>query len=355
MENAPVGFQMFELVDKNDLGSFTFRATNIECGRQTGMDMKQFIGQSIREAMPDVLNMNVLHLYEEALISKKTVDLGVVEYGDKKVNLGHYKVEVYHIDNKHVGVIFNNITAQIEAETRLKKKIAEVEENAREMEEITYIASHDLQEPLTTIKSMTEWLRQRYEPDLDEQGKKGVNFVIQSVSRMKVLIMDLMDFSRIGQDVMPNEKIDIRELLEDMISDLASAEGMSEAKVTVGEMPTINGYRTGLRLLFQNLISNSLKFRADNIQPAINIESKETETHWQFSVKDNGIGIEKKYLKEIFSIFQRLHSRDEYEGTGIGLAHCRKVIELHEGKIWVESKVGKGSTFYFTIAKKRLR
>ncbi len=287
--------------------------------------------------------------------SNDIVDLGMVEYGDEKVEKSFFNIQAYPVDGNFVGVVFSNITKQLEAESRLKIKIKEVEENAREMEQITYIASHDLQEPLTTIKSMVEWLRNKYEDKLDTQGKKGVNFIIQSVSRMTMLVKDLMDFSKIGLELQESKEVDTQVLIEEVISDLSASIELATATIEVDDLPVINGFCTDLRLLFQNLISNALKFRQEELPCKIKIEAKELEKYWQFCISDNGIGIDEKYLTKIFSIFKRLHGKQEYEGTGIGLAHCKKVVERHEGKIWVESERETGSSFYFTLAKKLLR
>ncbi len=353
MESAPVGFQMLELMDSDDLGTFTFRATNKACELQTGVDMKQFVDTSLWESMPDVVtkNMPSLLLYKRALDEKTTLDVGVVEYGDSKVKLGFYKVQVYHIHKNYIGIIFNNITAQIQAETQLRKKIKEVEENAKEMEQITYIASHDLQEPLTTIKSMVEWLRNRYEGELDDQGSRGVEFVIQSVGRMKLLIKDLMDFSRIGQEVQAVEEVNTQILVEEVITNLSASINQAKAVFELGDLPIVNGFRTDLRLLFQNLLSNSIKFRNPDTPTKIIVEVEDKENYWQFCIIDNGIGIDEKFWEKIFSMFKRLHPKNEYVGTGIGLAHSKKVVERHQGKIWVESEEGVGSSFYFTLAK----
>ncbi len=355
MENAPVAFQLFELVDENDLGSFTYRAVNIASEIETGANVKSFIGKTLREAAPEFLKTGYQHIYKQALDEQETKDIGIFEYGDKKIKTALFDVKVYPINKSFVGVIITNVTKQIDAENKLKIKIKEVEENAKEMEQITYIASHDLQEPLTTIKSMVEWLRQRYEHKLDDKGKKGVEFVIDSVSRMKTLIKDLMDFSKIGQELTEVEEINTQILVKEVISDLDTSVKQAGAKITISELPILKAFRTDLRILFQNLISNSIKFRNPNSSVKITVQAEEKDKYWQFCIADNGIGIDKKYQNKIFAIFKRLHGREYYDGTGIGLAHCKKVVERHEGEIWVESEEGKGSSFYFTLAKKLLR
>ena len=166
---------------------------------------------------------------------------------------------------------------------------------------------------------------------------------------MQALIKDLLDYSLIGHDK-KMEALDLNTVLKDVIGDLDSSIKESNAKIIAGKLPVINGYRE-MSSLFQNLISNAIKYRKADTPLVIKINAEEKETEWVFSFQDNGIGIEKEYQERIFIIFQKLHNREEYAGTGIGLSQCKKIVELHGGRIWVESDFGKGSTFYFTINK----
>jgi light-regulated signal transduction histidine kinase (bacteriophytochrome) len=166
---------------------------------------------------------------------------------------------------------------------------------------------------------------------------------------MSTLITDLLNYSRIGKDTTLSQ-IDCNELLKEILQDITATLEESGAVINSEKLPIINGY-SYLKSLFQNLIINAIKFRKNDTKTIINISVQDKNTEWLFAIKDNGIGIEKEYHDRIFLIFQRLHSRAEYQGTGIGLAHCKKIIELHGGKLWLESELGKGSTFYFTIPK----
>ena|SRR5690242_12080747 len=165
---------------------------------------------------------------------------------------------------------------------------------------------------------------------------------------MKVLIKDLLDFSRIGKKG-NLERVDCNNVVNEVLADIALAIKESGANISIQNLPVICAYPTEIKQLFQNLLTNAIKFRKPGVSPQISICVKETKEGWEFSVKDNGIGIDKKYNDKIFVIFQRLHNRTEYEGSGIGLAHCKKIVELHGGNIWVESKPGEGCTFHFTI------
>ncbi len=223
-----------------------------------------------------------------------------------------------------------------------------------ELEQFAFIASHDLQEPLHTVTSFSNFLLEDYYDQLDDMGKENLVYIKEGCDRMSILIRSLLDYSRIGAN-RKLENIDSKKLLNNTIKNFTATIEETGAKVILGNMPKIKGYRVELGLLFQNLISNGIKFRKHNKTPIIHIYGEKLEktdvfdSRWQFHVKDNGIGISEKHQNEIFNIFKRLHARDEYEGTGIGLAHCKKIIGFHNGDISVTSKKGEGSRFSFTI------
>jgi signal transduction histidine kinase len=223
----------------------------------------------------------------------------------------------------------------------------------KEMEQFAYVASHDLQEPLRTTSGFVELLQQQYHGKLDKKADKYLDFISDSTTRMKVLIKDLLDFSRIGTKG-ELEKIDSNMVLRNVLADITAAVQEAKADIRHTELPVINGYPTEIKLLFQNLVINAIKFRKKDTVPQIYINAHEINGHWEFAFKDNGIGIQKQNSERIFDIFQRLHTRTEYEGSGIGLSHCKKIVELHHGKIWVESSPGEGSIFYFTIPQKNI-
>ncbi len=246
-----------------------------------------------------------------------------------------------------------DITERREAEDRQKEYAQDLKQKNIELEQFAYVASHDLQEPLRTVSGFVELLKRHYKEETNENVIKYINYITDASDRMRRLVQDLLDYSRLGRERIL-EPIDCNSLVQEVLSDLTMAIQESKAVIKIDALPLISGYCTEMKLLFQNLLSNSLKFRKPDEPPVINISVTTREDCWQFSVADNGIGIDEKYWERIFVIFQRLHTKNEYEGTGIGLAHCKKITELHNGKIWVDSKRGDGATFYFTIKKRNV-
>jgi light-regulated signal transduction histidine kinase (bacteriophytochrome) len=217
----------------------------------------------------------------------------------------------------------------------------------KEIEQFAYIASHDLQEPLRTISNYTGLFQKG---KLGEEADKHLEFIAGATRRMQSLIRDLLDYSRIEADK-NKTAVDCTSLIADITSDMTVLITESKAVISAKQLPVVNGYLSGLKSLFQNLITNAIKFREEGTCPVVTITAQAKDKEWLFAVKDNGIGIDKQYYKKLFIIFQRLHNKDQYSGTGIGLAQCKKIVDLHGGKIWVESEPGSGSTFYFTIPK----
>jgi PAS domain S-box-containing protein len=233
-----------------------------------------------------------------------------------------------------------------EASLALKNK--ELKLKNKELEHFAYVASHDLQEPLRTTSSFVDLLRQQYKGKLDERADKYLHYITESSDRMKVLITDLLDYSRIGNKKELKE-VDCNTLLHEVLQDLGAVIKETGANIEVGSLPVISGYQTEMKQLFQNLVVNAIKFREKNTIPRISISADKDDVYWNFTVRDNGIGIEEDHKDRIFVIFQRLHTRTEYEGSGIGLAHCKKIVGLHGGEIWVESVPGEGASFHFKI------
>jgi PAS domain S-box-containing protein len=217
-----------------------------------------------------------------------------------------------------------------------------------EIEQLTYIAAHDLSEPLVTLTNFTQLIHEEYAGKLDEEGNKSIDFIYYSATRMKSLVKGILDYSRLGKESILSS-VDCHKIACEVLIYLKDSITVSSAKINLNQLPVVNGFETEIILLFQNLINNAIKFRKKGIFPEINISAKLLDNEWHFTVEDNGIGINEHDREKVFVIFKRMVKRDEYEGTGIGLAHCKKIVELHGGRIWVESNYNGGSAFNFTI------
>ncbi len=242
-----------------------------------------------------------------------------------------------------------DITERKEFEEKLRQNNIQLDLKNKELEQFAFVASHDLQEPLRTISSFTELLTDEYAAKFDNNANTYVRFISQSAMRMRDLITALLEYSRLGNKIIL-EQTDCNEILNHALENLQISIKESGAVIKAEHLPVLKAYPIELELLFQNLIGNAIKFRKKEVIPEINIKAKKREHEWEFSFADNGIGIDQKHFEKIFLLFQRLHSSDNYKGSGIGLSHCKKIVELHNGRIWVESKAGEGSVFYFTIA-----
>ncbi|MEG4496390.1 MULTISPECIES: PAS domain S-box protein [unclassified Microcoleus] len=241
-----------------------------------------------------------------------------------------------------------NITDRKQAEQQMLQLTEDLKRSNEELEQFAYVASHDLQEPLRAVTSYTQLLAQRYQGNLDDRADKYINYIVDGATRMQQLINDLLAYSRLGTRGHEFEEADCNAAVEKSLCNLQIAIAEKKAAITCEAMPTVMADESQLVQLFQNLIGNGIKFCRQDI-PLIHIAARRQESEWLFSVRDNGIGIDPQYADRIFIIFARLHSRRQYSGTGIGLAMCKRIVERHGGRIWVESQEGKGATFYFTI------
>ncbi|UBV44040.1 hypothetical protein LAJ19_10235 [Deinococcus taeanensis] len=231
----------------------------------------------------------------------------------------------------------------------LQQRTRELERSNAELERFAYVASHDLQEPLRTIASFSELINRRYGADLDDKGRRYLELVTRGAERMKVLIDDLLVFSRLNVVQEELTPLPLEGPLQDAVDSLQGAIGESGAHVTWEALPQVLGVRSELAQLFQNLLGNAIKFQRPGVAPQVHVQAARDGNCWHVQVHDNGIGFEPQYAERIFQIFQRLHGRDEYQGTGMGLAIVRKIMEHHGGRVWAQAQPGQGSVFHLTL------
>ena len=292
-----------------------------------------------------------------ALFVSKSISrpIQVLQKGVEIVGSGNLNHKIGITAKDEIGRLsqaFDDMTENLKRITASRDELndimMELERSNQELQQFAYVASHDLQEPLRMVAGFTRLLERRYKDKLDQDAREFINFAVDGAVRMQKLIDDLLTYSRVGMHNIPFEPADCNRLLDQAITNLRVAIEESQAVITSSNLPTATCNGSQMVQLFQNLLSNAIKFRGAET-PRIRIAAEHRDSEWLFSFRDNGIGIDPHYKDRIFQIFQRLHSRDEYEGTGIGLALCMKIVELHKGKIWMESEEGKGATFYFTL------
>jgi len=252
-------------------------------------------------------------------------------------------------DKDHMSGVLIDVTEHKQAEEKLKQLAEKLSVSNKDLEQFAYVASHDLQEPLRMVASYIQLLQRRYKGNLTSEADEFINYAIDGVVRMKTLINDLLIYSRVNTREFPPEPVDCNKVMQQVITTLKTSIEENSAVVNYGNLPTVNANQTQLIQLFQNLISNAIKFKKHDVKPVVNVSAKHSGHEWMLSVSDNGIGIDKEFSDKIFVIFQRLHNNHDYPGTGIGLAICKKIVEKLGGHIWVESEPGAGATFNFTV------
>lgn len=286
---------------------------------------------------------HVVESGEPELVDESTFE----EVIEDKATVGYFESRATKLGDGFA-VTWRDITARKRAEIQLQRRAEELARSNAELEQFAYVASHDLQEPLRIVSGYLELLMKRYRGKLDQDADEFVGFIMDATQRMQRLIRDLLAYSRVITHGQLQQPTDIDEALDRALANLLMPIEETGAVITRDPLPTLPADAGQMSQLFQNLISNALKFHNQTL-PKIHISAEQKGDYWQFSVRDNGIGIDAEYAERIFVLFQRLHTREEYPGTGIGLAICKKIVERHGGRIWVESSAGKGATFYFTL------
>jgi PAS domain S-box-containing protein len=257
---------------------------------------------------------------------------------------------VYLVDGeKVIQCNVRDITARRRAEETLGQVVNELQRSNEDLQQFAYVASHDLQEPLRMVTGFLTLLQERYRGQLDGKAQEYIGYSVEGATRMSALIRDLLEYAKVGANGQQTAPVDLSAVADTVKANLRAAIEESNAVITHEPLPTLTADARQMRQLFQNLIGNALKFRVEGRRPEVHMAALQEGGEWLFRVKDNGIGIDPNQSKRLFKLFQRLHGREEYPGTGIGLAICRKIVEGHGGRIWVESVSGEGSTFCFTL------
>lgn len=346
-EHAP---DMYALIDAD---SGTIDSCNQTFARELGYDVSEVVG-SDEEQFFEENSTTALQRIRETLEETDEIDNVEVEMrrADGSTFAGSLSATAFRKDGELVAIhsSIRDISTLKETECELRRRTEQLERSNEQLEQFAYLASHDLQEPLRMVASYTQLLEKRYRDELDDQARQYIDYAVEGAERMKQLINDLLTYSRVGGPDSQFERVDTDALLEDVEANLRMTIGESGATIHWSELPDVEGDYSQLLQLFQNLVENGIKFR-DDTPPRIEIASEpaEREGMCQFSVTDNGIGFEPENAERIFQIFQRLHERNEYEGTGTGLAIVKKIVDNHGGEIEVESEPGEGTTFRFTL------
>ena len=310
---------------------------------------ENFIPHDIKHDVEGIYNKimsdELVEYYENNILTKS---------GEERIIAWHNNI-LKNENNDVIGCISSgeDITNRKLAENQIKRASQELKRSNEELEQFAYVSSHDMQEPLRVVSSYCQLLKEKYYQKMDEDGKKYLDYSIDATFRMKILIKELLDFYRVGRKDIPFELIDLNDLVKEVLKDFERSIKNEKIKIIIeNNMPEIFAIEFRIKQLLTNLLSNSIKFRGKNpTEIRIGCCEESTETHWLFYISDNGVGIPSEFYERIFGVFKRLYSIEEYPGTGIGLALCKRIVETHGGKIWVDSEVNKGSCFYFTISK----
>lgn len=334
-----------------DLHTYQFLDVNQMAILQYGYSREEFLSMSAIDIRPEEEKENFVKLDRSFTIDSENYNKGIWKHKKKDGTIILVEIFVHEIvfEGKKARIILSeDITKRLEAEKLLAENLKELERSNRELEEFAYIASHDLQEPLRMVVSYMQLLERRYKGKLDNDADEFIHYAVDGASRMKRLINDLLNYSRLNKEGQISQ-VNMNEIVNEVIQNLSASIKESNTTINYPVLPIISSEKTQMVQLFQNLISNAIKFSKDKRHPEININFVQQANYWQFSISDNGIGIDQQYSDKVFIIFKQLHTKSKFGGTGIGLAIAKKIVERHGGKIWFESEPGKGTTFYFTL------
>ena len=320
--------------------------------RITGYTKAEALGRNCRFLQGPESQPEIVALLHDAVVQKKECQTAIKNYR-KDGSLFWNEIKITPVRDTsgrliHFVGVSTDVTERVEAQAAMDRVLAELHRSNLELEQFAYMVSHDLQEPLRMVASYTQLLSRRYRGALDATAQEFIDYAVEGAQRMQQFIQDLLQYSRVGTHGRPFERLHVAEVVQRAMENLRFSIEEKKAQIHTGELPELDADPVQLGQLFQNLIGNALKFCGS--EPVrIEITATRVNQAWEFVVRDNGLGIESKDFERIFVIFQRLHTRQEYSGTGIGLAICKRIVERHGGRIWVESEIGKGAAFHFTI------
>lgn len=344
----PIGVGIFKINDLDSINDIEYIFMNEVILFEMKKNKEEVLGKKIIEVAPEAYEHEggrfVMDTYRKVAKEGGEVNLGLVEYSNHMV-AGTYECSVHYIKENYVYVMLKNVTELEKAKRELEKANIQLELKNKEVQEFVYIASHDIQEPLRSISSMIEMFQEDYGEVLDDQAKEYCEIIMNRSKRLRSIVSGILNYSKIGQDSERTE-INTDEMLAEIIDDLSNIIKRTNATVKINELPSIMGSKNEIRMLFQNLLANAIKFSREGVDPIVHVG---VDQNSNFFVRDNGIGIKEEDKKSVFQIFKRLNSKSEFEGSGIGLAHCLKIITKYGGEINLESEFGKGTTFYFNL------
>jgi len=339
------GFCIIEMIfdEKEDPIDYRFLQVSPSFEKQTGLKDAQ--GKRMLELTPQ----HEKHWFE---IYGKIALTGQPARFENRAEQLHRWYEVYALPfgepaARQVAIFFNDITERKRAQDEIQQKAEELKRSNEELEQFAYVASHDLQEPIRKIVGFSQIFASNFEGKIDEKSKEHLDYVVDGAKRMQALIQDLLLYSRVGRHELVLEILDFNGIVKEAVSNLELAIKETKAEIIYSHLPSLSAHKSFMVQLFQNLISNSLKYRSEKT-PRIEITAQQKNDLWEFTVADNGIGIDFQFANKLFVIFQRLHPKGKYPGTGIGLAVCKRMVEMHKGKIWIEPHTG-GAMFKFTL------
>lgn len=379
-------FQMFKQVFEKEIYEGKFELVNANNGEEaynilennldieiilTDINMPEMDGltllSKIRKLNP-LYRVVVITAYGDMKNIREAMNLGAYDFIIKPIDLKDLRntvrktvEELYWTKESFLAIakntvlqasnrrLYEEIQRRKKIEAELAATLEKLKTSNNDLQQFAYSASHDLQEPLRMINSYIQLIQQRYKDKLDSDANEFIHFIVDGAHRMQNLIYGLLEFSRVGIKGKIFEEIDLTEVVVDAIKNLSTNIQNTSTQIDYKKLPTVVGDKSQLISLFQNVIGNGMKFQKDGNTPLIKIHAKKQDNIWQIAISDNGLGIAEDYLEKVFVVFQRLHTHTEYTGTGIGLAICKRIVERHKGQIWVESKLSKGSVFYFTL------